>query len=324
MRILAVDDDVYILELIPMILAQMGAHEVSLASSGEEALTVIEAADNPFDCFIFDIQMPGMDGIELCSRVRAIPIYAMVPIIMLTAMTEKPFIDRAFASGATDYATKPFDVIELWARLRVADLLLKANKNRMNDGASPDQGIGAKASEFNIASGAIVGVKNVVPVTALANYLAALSTSGLLSSQVFAVESDGFAEICSKASGQERNYVLTEIAESIATVLKPQGYLIAHAEEGCFVCVSNSPNPPDLEYMESEIGVVFDEKLCALDNGDPVDISFAVGQPLQPGMVKSQGAAALFERAIARAKARAQAHRESPRQPNIRWMPDVG
>lgn len=321
MRILAVDDDSYILELIPMIIAQLGAHEVALASSADEALTVIQGAADPFDCFLLDIQMPGMDGIDLCGRVRSMPAYAKAPIIMLTAMTEKPFIDRAFAAGATDYATKPFDLHELRARLRVADLLVKAIRSRTEDEHSADQDI---AAQVEIGATTIADVPNVVSVMALGNYLAALSTSGLHSTQVFAIEVDGFAAVSAKASASDRSYALTEIADTIATVLKPHGYLMAYAEQGCFLCVSNSPSLHDPEYMESEMGSIFDDKLCVLDSGDPVDIDFAVGQPLQPGIVKTQGAAFLFDRAIARAQARANARRTSPRPPNICWIPDVG
>ena len=67
MKILAVDDDKFILELVPAILGEAGLDDVTTAASGEEALAAIRAADGAFDCLLFDIQMPGMDGIDLCS-----------------------------------------------------------------------------------------------------------------------------------------------------------------------------------------------------------------------------------------------------------------
>lgn len=71
-RILVVDDDPFILELIPMISAKAGFSQVTPAASGEEALELLTGSDTLFDCLLLDISMPGMDGIELCRRVRQI------------------------------------------------------------------------------------------------------------------------------------------------------------------------------------------------------------------------------------------------------------
>ncbi|MEI2806535.1 MAG: response regulator [Albidovulum sp.] len=128
MKILAVDDDAYIRELLLLIISRSGYEDITVAPSGDAALEAIEVADPAFDCLFFDIQMPGMDGIELCTRVRRIDGYEKTPIIMLTAMTERDFIDRAFAAGATDYVTKPFDTLELGVRARNAEELIKARR----------------------------------------------------------------------------------------------------------------------------------------------------------------------------------------------------
>jgi CheY-like chemotaxis protein len=77
-----------------------------------------------FDCFILDVQMPGMDGIELCRQIRAIEVYKDTPIIMNTAVADRDYIDAAFAAGATDYLTKPVDEVEVKARLGVIEQLV--------------------------------------------------------------------------------------------------------------------------------------------------------------------------------------------------------
>ena len=120
MKILAVDDDPYILEILTMMAARAGFTDVSTSLSGEIALDMLNKGDVVFDCLLLDISMPDMDGIELCQLVRSMPAYRKTPVIMLTAMTEKDYIDRAFQAGATDYANKPFDIVELNARLRMA------------------------------------------------------------------------------------------------------------------------------------------------------------------------------------------------------------
>jgi len=72
--------------------------------------------------------MPGMDGIELCRWVRQIPRYHQTPIIMLTAMRDMKNMGEAYRAGATDYATKPFDIEDLGMRLRVAQETVQAQR----------------------------------------------------------------------------------------------------------------------------------------------------------------------------------------------------
>jgi len=96
MKVLAVYDDAFILELLTMIAARVGYSDIATALSGEAALDMLRDKSSMFDCLLLDINMPGMDGIELCELVRALPGYEKTPIVMLTAMAEKQFIDRAF------------------------------------------------------------------------------------------------------------------------------------------------------------------------------------------------------------------------------------
>ena len=103
-----VDDEPGILELLKVYLEAEDAHEVVTATSGAEAL-VIDKADADFECLLVDIQMPLMNGIALVEHVRSMPDYVHVPVIMLTAMSQRSYIDKAFTVGATDYITKPFD-----------------------------------------------------------------------------------------------------------------------------------------------------------------------------------------------------------------------
>jgi CheY-like chemotaxis protein len=123
MRILAVDDETSILELLSKILATFGYSEVVRAVNGQDALNIISSDSKPFDCLLLDIQMPIMNGITLCEQVRVLPEYQYVPIIMLTAMKEKKYFDAAFEAGATDYVTKPFDFDDLQKRLADAHRL---------------------------------------------------------------------------------------------------------------------------------------------------------------------------------------------------------
>ena len=121
MKILVVDDEPDIRQLLSQALLVMGNHDVSVADSGPGSLAVIERAPSPFDCILLDIQMPEMTGIEVCKIVRSNPAYCFVPIIMVTAASDKDHIDEAFSVGATDYLTKPFDIIDLKNRIALAE-----------------------------------------------------------------------------------------------------------------------------------------------------------------------------------------------------------
>jgi two-component system response regulator MtrA len=111
-RILVVDDDTAISEMIGIVLRAEG-YEPSFAADGAAALESFRAT-NP-DLVLLDLMLPGIDGIEVCERIRA---ESGVPIIMLTAKGETTDVVRGLESGADDYVVKPFDPKELVARIR--------------------------------------------------------------------------------------------------------------------------------------------------------------------------------------------------------------
>jgi sigma-B regulation protein RsbU (phosphoserine phosphatase) len=118
-RVLIVDDTKANLDILRNGLR--GDHRISVARSGEIALQV--AKGTPPDLVLLDIMMPGLDGYEVCRRLRAEPDTAEVPIIFLSSLDEVQNKARGFEAGANDYVTKPFELLEVKARVRS---LLKA------------------------------------------------------------------------------------------------------------------------------------------------------------------------------------------------------
>jgi two-component system, OmpR family, KDP operon response regulator KdpE len=113
-NILAVDDEAHVLEALSTILEARG-YRVRCVPNGAMALDEI-AAERP-DVVLLDLAMPGLDGVEVCHRVRS---YSRVPILVLSALSDEPRKVRALDAGADDYVTKPFGVEELLARIRAA------------------------------------------------------------------------------------------------------------------------------------------------------------------------------------------------------------
>src|SRR5512135_3898702 len=118
-RVLLVDDAKANLDIL--VEGLKSDHKLSLALNGEMALQI--AACTPPDLVLLDIVMPGLDGYEVCRRMRERPETAEVPIMFLSALEDVQNKTRGFEVGANDYVTKPFEVLEVKARVRS---LLKA------------------------------------------------------------------------------------------------------------------------------------------------------------------------------------------------------
>ena len=112
MRILVVDDEKTLVKGIKFNLENEG-YQVDDAYDGEEAVEL--ARGNQYELIILDVMMPKLDGLQACMRIRE---FSTVPIIMLTARGEDMDKVIGFEYGADDYITKPFNILELKARVR--------------------------------------------------------------------------------------------------------------------------------------------------------------------------------------------------------------
>src|SRR5918999_1071795 len=113
MRILVVEDELKMANLLRRGLAEEG-HAVDVARTGDDALWMAQAAE--FDAIVLDLMLPGIDGIEVCRRIRENGVW--VPVLMLTARDGVDDRVAGLDAGADDYLPKPFSFAELLARLR--------------------------------------------------------------------------------------------------------------------------------------------------------------------------------------------------------------
>lgn len=126
-RVLVVDDEKLIVKGIRLALMQDGM-EVDTAFDGEEAFGKIK--EKTYDIVILDVMLPLMDGIEVCQQVRE---FSNVPILMLTAKSEDMDKILGLEFGADDYMTKPFNILELKARIKA---ILRRTKKQEEVGKS--------------------------------------------------------------------------------------------------------------------------------------------------------------------------------------------
>src|SRR5690606_17259273 len=90
-------------------------YEVDMALDGQEALD--KMMEYPPDLVLLDIQMPGMDGYEVCKRIKSTPKIQEIPVIFLSALSETADIVKGFEVGGADYVSKPFKFREVMARV---------------------------------------------------------------------------------------------------------------------------------------------------------------------------------------------------------------
>ena len=134
-RVLVVDD---ILANVKLLEAKLTAEyfDVVTALSGQEALDLIEV--NHPDIVLLDIMMPGMDGFEVCRRIKANPASMHVPVVMVTALDQPSDRVEGLECGADDFLTKPVDDIALFARVRsLVRLKMMTDELRVREGAYP-------------------------------------------------------------------------------------------------------------------------------------------------------------------------------------------
>lgn len=112
-RVLVVEDERHLADGLKFNLEAEG-HDVEVAESGEEGLRRV--GESPFDLAILDIMLPGIDGFEVVSQLRAAANF--VPVLMLTARGRAEDVLKGFEAGADDYLPKPFDLAILLARVR--------------------------------------------------------------------------------------------------------------------------------------------------------------------------------------------------------------
>ena len=281
MRFLAVDDDPFILATLDQVLAAGAGHELTTATSGQEALAVIASHPAPFDCFLIDIRMPSMDGIELCARIRLVSEYKFMPILMLTAVVDREHVTRAFSVGATDFITKPFDILELATRIRAAEkiaLVQQANRDLLisHQDCSKDQPDYDKTL-FDI-SFPIEDVSRCIDIKVLENFLKQINRRQALETMVVGFKYLESFSAYYQLSIDKFYHKLTDVAKAITTGARSSGLVIAYAGSGYFVGTAKRQNERFLRLLAQRIQGVLTEMERFNSPGDGFDISVSVGK----------------------------------------------
>ena len=287
MKILAVDDDPMLLELLVASLAGAGYDDVMTAGSAVEAAGMLEDAADPFECILLDIQMPEIDGITLCGFIRELPDYRNTPIVMITAMTERDFVERAFRAGANDYVSKPFDALELKTRLRVAADAVRQQRvvtDKIFALKNYQQDMEARTHFDADAPVCIEDVPGVVDHLVLQNYVLQLSRGKSLMTSAIAFRIEEFDEIYGRAAPNELYLALTDVAEAIAEQYKGQQFLMSYFGNGTYVVISTRNESATAQDLGDATQLTVDSMDLRYEDGSECPVSIVAGQPQSRGL----------------------------------------
>ncbi len=304
MKIMIVDDDEIALNLLANTLKNANYNDIITVSSAREALNYLDQSQDIIDCFMLDIIMPEIDGVTLCKMLRETDLYARVPIMMVSSLTDQQHIDCAFAVGATDYISKPFNGFELGARVRAASALSKV----------------VKTEEFARVRAAFLTQKiNNIDAINLAERFDLESVAGAC--DLFELENtllkmpDGnhpirmlafkildVANIHKQLTSDEFRGVINIIANCINNCINSTKLQIAYAGNGTYICTefgSGTHAPSEIEKNVKEAV----HKFQMTDRlGDPIALDIVMGRPVNTNFWSSMDAAAGIEKALHRMK----------------------
>jgi DNA-binding response OmpR family regulator len=164
-KILLVDDSPDARLLLHKILKEAGYRGTLSASSARDAFKFLDLEHagvkaEGIDLILMDVRLPELDGIEACRRIKAVEVLRDIPIIMITVRSQPEVLRAAFDAGATDYIKKPFDEVELIARVKAALKLKKEIDARKHW----EQELTKTISELDAAFREMTALQQLIPV----------------------------------------------------------------------------------------------------------------------------------------------------------------
>jgi PleD family two-component response regulator len=199
-QILFADDNADMRGMVRTLMEAAG-HEVRLAADGVEALEAV-AASEP-DLMILDLEMPRMTGIEVCRTIKANPVTARIPVLMLTGLGAVEHKLEGFEAGADDYLAKPFDPRELRARVSALLRLVRREGDR-----NPTSGLpGGHAIEQAVASRVATGAPFAMAYADIDNFKAFADKFGFATADRVIEESGQALLQALKESGEPGDFL---------------------------------------------------------------------------------------------------------------------
>jgi CheY-like chemotaxis protein len=301
-KILAVDDDPFIRDMLTHIIGSWGLATLTTAESAEKAILVISREKQLFDCLLIDMRMLGVSGKELCSWVRTLPDYKDTPIFMVTALSDKSDIDAAFLAGASDYISKPISPPDIISR--VNQVYRRFNKSTSGK-AVEGQYLTSDSFDFNKPM-RLGGVNGEIEIDAMENYIVKTSKASAEHTQIFSFVIKDAAKICAICNQKTFINILQITGMMISRCLSGHQFFISNAGYGAFVVVLDNLSITDNFWngLEARIHAKLRDIKIPLSSGGSIGVVPYMSQPLALNMWSGRHAGDILYRSIGDAETR--------------------
>lgn len=292
-RILIAEDDPVSRRVLEVFLSKRG-FEVVTAQNGTDALEILEREDAP-RLALLDWMMPGMEGTQVCRRLRERTAHAYVYVILLTAKSQKEDLLRGLDSGADDYLTKPFDPQELHARLRVGRRILDLQDNLITT---------REELRFRASHDALTGVANrgVILETLRREHSRQVRTGGCFG--LIMVDLDDFKKINDTYGHPCGDAVLQEAAKRMTASVRAYDAVGRYGGEE-FLIVVPAADASAMLGLAERIRKALAAKPVSTQEGEiNITASLGIGVSIDPNRYSPEGLLRLADEALYRAKAR--------------------
>ena len=248
MRILVADDSGVSRHVICAFLREWG-HDVVLAKDGAEALEVLRS-DTGISLALVDWMMPGLDGIEVCRQLRAIPDRAYTYMISVTSRDGKQDLVRALEAGFDDFLTKPVQPAELNARLLVGSRIVALQEKLIQT---------CELSQFKATHDSLTGLWNRGAILEFLRAQLAMAVRNSSNLVLMMVDIDHFKKINDTYGHSVGDSVLIHVAHLMNSVIRTSDWLGRYGGEEFLVIASESP-------VKDAIGVAERIRLAVANN----------------------------------------------------------
>ena len=309
MRILAIDDEPIFCDLLKTRLEQLGYGNVETALTGQAALQLAAAKTKPVECFIVDIRMMPMDGIELVRHLRAIPHHQATPIVMLSSLTDKASIDAAFMAGANDYITKPLEMVELKIRLEMARNILaeRAQARLLHEHVLKQEAILFPTAAFD---GEIIldDVPGAVSMMSMENFLLKQGNMRLRHTSAICFNLPMAKTYFNMMDSTYYAVLIGDVAQAVSRSLSAFPHMLSCPGKGDIVALLLDQPNVDCVHIEENLAHEIEALRMRYEAIDMTLPEVTVGAPVRTGLFRMQCPTSLIDRAR-RATGKAESHR---------------
>lgn len=294
---------------LPEILQKLQIGGLSVARSGDEALSIIDAEPTPFDIILLNSIISDTSTLDLFQSIRKLSSYEKMPVMMLMPEKECEFTAEQLGKQIREIVANPIG--------KPVMCLLAEQAATLTHPYASDRSEDELETKY-IDPIKLPGINGAVSVYAFDNYLARLSKAGYQSVKLFAVHVMDSYELFEQCAESEFANIIGQVADALLCVPELDRLLVCYLGKGNFMCSSNAENLGTPYEVEVAIQDILDDKALTYDDGTPLDIELAVGACIHPFWSQSSKLESLAPQAVKRAMIRVEEKSRLVRNINIR------